>query len=100
VTTQAPILVFGSYGELDVFPSVLEAERGIPPWALDDGMLSAADASGRLLRVLPVGANVCLSDTGEEDPVLVRRRLSDALHRDGELEQLVEHAVRRFGYSA
>ena len=59
MTAQAPILLFGSYGELDVFASVTEAERAIDPWALSDGQLSAADASGRVLRVLSVGASAC-----------------------------------------
>ena len=42
MTTQAPILLFGSYGELDLFASVTEAERAIDPWALADGQLAAA----------------------------------------------------------
>ena len=64
MTAQAPILLFGSYGELDVYASVIDAERAIDPWTLADGALSAADASGRVLRVLPIGHSVCLTDTG------------------------------------
>jgi hypothetical protein len=45
MTTQAPILLFGSYGELDVYASVSDAERTIDPWTLADGQLSAADAA-------------------------------------------------------
>jgi hypothetical protein len=98
MTAQSPILLFGSYGELDVFASVAEAERAIDPWALSDGQLAAADASGRVLRVLSVGASVRLTDTGASDPEQVRARLSERLREDGELDRLVERAIERFGY--
>ena len=98
MTAQSPILLFGSYGELDVFASVAEAERAIDPWTLSDGQLAAADASGRVLRVLPIGHSVCLTDTGAIDPETVRARLSVRLREDGDLGRLVERAVERFGY--
>jgi len=97
-TAQAPILLFGSYGELDVYASVTEAERSIDAWALADGQLSAADASGRVLRVLSVGASVQLTDTGASDPERIRARLAERLHEDGALDRLIERAVERFGY--
>ena len=43
-SAQAPILLFGSYGELDLFASVDDAERAIDPWSLSEGQLSACDA--------------------------------------------------------
>ncbi|HYZ70383.1 MAG TPA: hypothetical protein VE528_01885 [Thermoleophilaceae bacterium] len=95
---QAPILLFGSYGELDVFASVAEAERSIDPWALSDGGLSAADASGRVLRVLSVGASVRLTDTGTSEPERIRAKLAERLHEEGELDALVERAVARLGF--
>jgi hypothetical protein len=98
MTAQSPILLFGSYGELDVFASVTEAEQSIDPWALSDGQLAAADASGRVLRVLSVGSSVRLTDTGDSDPERVRAKLAERLREDGELERLVERAVERFGY--
>jgi hypothetical protein len=98
MTAQAPILLFGSYGELDVFASVTEAERGIDPWALADGQLAAADASGRVLRVLSVGAGIRLTDTGAVDPERTRARLAERLREDGNLDHLVERAVERYGY--
>ena len=98
MTAQAPILLFGSYGELDVFASVTEAERAIDPWALSDGQLAAADASGRVLRVLAVGASVRLTDTGMSEPEQIRARLAERLREDGNLDRLVERAVERFGY--
>ena len=98
MTTQAPILLFGSYGELDVYASVTDAERAIDPWTLSDGQLAAADASGRVLRVLGVGRSVCLTDTGAIDAEYVRARLSERLREDGDLGRLVERAVERFGY--
>ena len=98
MTTESPILLFGSYGELDVFASVAEAERAIDPWALSDGQLAAADASGRVLRVLSVGASVRLTDTGASDPEQVRAKLSERLREDGELDRLVARAIERFGY--
>ena len=61
---QAPILLFGSYGELEVFASVDDAERVIDPQALDDGQLACADATGHILRVLPVGRSIRLTETG------------------------------------
>ncbi len=98
MTAHAPILLFGSYGELDVYASVTDAERAIDPWVLSDGQLTAADASGRVLRVLSVGAGVQLTDTGASDPEQIRARLAERLHEDGELPRLVERAVERFGY--
>lgn len=77
MTTQAPILLFGSYGELDLFASV--TEHAIDPWALADGQLAAADASGRVLRVLPVGRSVTLTDTGSVEPETIRSRLAERL---------------------
>jgi hypothetical protein len=68
MTAQAPILLFGSYGELDVFASITEAERAIDPWALSDGQLAAADASGRVLRVLSVGASGCATNAARWSP--------------------------------
>jgi hypothetical protein len=97
-STQAPILLFGSYGELDVFASVAEAERAIDPWALSDGQLAASDASGRVLRVLAVGPSVRLTDTGATEPEQIRARLAERLNEDGELSRLVERAIERFGY--
>ena len=98
MTAQAPILLFGSYGELDVYASVVDAERAIDPWTLSDGQLSAADASGRVLRVLPVGRGICLTDTGAIDPDTVRAKLSKRLREEGDLGRLIERAVERFGY--
>jgi hypothetical protein len=98
MTAQSPILLFGSYGELDLFDSVTEAERAIDPWALSDGQLSAADASGRVLRVLSIGASVRLTETGATDPEQVRAKLAERLHEEGELDRLVERAIERFGY--
>jgi hypothetical protein len=98
MTAHAPILVFGSYGELDLFDSVTEAERAIDPWALSDGQLAAADASGRVLRVLSVGASVRLTDTGAIDPEQVRARLAERLQEDGNLDRLVERAIERYGF--
>jgi hypothetical protein len=98
MTTQAPILLFGSYGELDVYASVSDAERTIDAWTLADGQLSAADASGRVLRVLPIGQSVRLTDTGAIDPETVRARLSERLREEGDLGRLVERAIERFGY--
>ena len=98
MTAQAPILLFGSYGELDVFASVTEAERAIDPGSLSDAQLAAADASGRVLRVLSVGASVRLTDTGATDPEQIRARLAERLREDGNLERLVERAIERFGY--
>ena len=98
MTTQAPILLFGSYGELDVYASVSDAERTIDPWTLADGQLSAADATGRVLRVLGVGRSICLTDTGTIDPETVRARLAERLREDGELHRLVVRAIERFGY--
>jgi hypothetical protein len=98
MTATAPILLFGSYGELDVYASVADAERAIDPWALSDGALSAADASGRVLRELSVGHSVHLTDTGASEPEQVRARLAERLHEDGELARLVERAIERFGY--
>lgn len=98
MTNTAPILLFGSYGELDLFASVTEAERAIDPRSLDDGQLAAADASGRELRVLPVGRTVRLTDTGAVDPERVRALLAERLREDGNLDRLVERAVERFGY--
>lgn len=95
---QAPILLFGSYGELDVYASVDDAERAIDPWSLSDGQLSACDASGRVLRVLSVGASIRLTDTGASEPEVIRARLSERLHEDGELDRLVERAVERYGF--
>jgi hypothetical protein len=98
MTAHAPILLFGSYGELDVYASVTEAERAIDPWSLSDGQLSAADASGRVLRVLSIGHSVQLTDTGASEPEQVRARLAARLHEDGELPRLVERAIERYGY--
>ena len=98
MTAHAPILLFGSYGELDVYASITEAERSIDPWALSDGQLAAADASGRVLRVLAVGASVRLTDTGATDPEWIRARLAERLEEDGNLDRLVERAIERFGY--
>jgi hypothetical protein len=98
MTAQAPILLFGSYGELDLFDSVTEAERAIEPWALSDGQLAAADASGRMLRVLSVGASVQLTETGTTDPEQIRAKLAERLQEDGNLDRLVERAIERFGY--
>jgi hypothetical protein len=98
MTAQAPILLFGSYGELDVFASVTEAERAIDPWALSDGQLAAADASGRVLRVLSVGPSVRLTETGTTDPEQIRAKLAERLDEDGNLDRLVERAIERFGY--
>ena len=98
MTAQTPILLFGSYGELDVFASVTEAERAIDPWSLSDGQLAAADASGRVLRVLSVGASVRLTDTGASDPEQIRARLAERLREDGNLERLVERAIERYGF--
>jgi hypothetical protein len=98
MTAQAPILLFGSYGELDVFSSVSDAERSIDPWALSDGQLAAADASGRVLRVLAVGASVRLTDTGASEPEQIRARLAERLREEGSLDTLVERAIERFGY--
>ena len=97
MTAQAPILLFGSYGELDVYASVSDAERTIDPWTLADGALVAADASGRVLRVLPIGHSVCLTDTGASDPETVRARLAERLREADDLRRLVERAVERFG---
>src|SRR5829696_1340419 len=41
MTSHAPILLFGSYGELEVYASVTDAERAIDPWSLSDGQLTA-----------------------------------------------------------
>jgi hypothetical protein len=98
-TAHAPILLFGSYGELDLFASVTEAERAIDPWALSDSQLAAADASGRVLRVLPIGRSIQLTDTGAVDREQVRARLAERLREDGNLERLVERAIARFGYT-
>jgi hypothetical protein len=98
MTAQTPILLFGSYGELDVFASITDAERSIDPWALSDSQLAAADASGRVLRVLAVGASVQLTDTGASEPEQIRARLAERLREDGSLDVLVERAVQRFGY--
>jgi hypothetical protein len=98
MTDQAPILLFGSYGELDVFASVTEAERTIDPWALSDAQLDAADANGRVLRVLAVGASVQLTDTGASDPERIRAKLAERLREDGSLDLLVQRAVERYGY--
>ena len=98
MTPQAPIFLFGSYGELDVFASVTEAERAIDSWALSDGQLAAADASGRVLRVLPVGASVRLTDTGASEPEQIRTRLAERLREDGNLDRLVQRAVERYGF--
>jgi hypothetical protein len=98
MTAQAPILLFGSYGELDVFASITDAERSIDPWVLSDGQLAAADASGRVLRVLAVGASVQLTDTGSSEPEQIRAKLAERLREDGSLDALVERAVERFGY--
>ena len=95
---QAPILLFGSYGELDLFASVTEAERSIDPWALSDGQLAAADASGRVLRVLSIGSSVRLTETGATDPEQIRAKLAERLAEDGNLDRLVERAIERFGY--
>jgi hypothetical protein len=95
---QAPILLFGSYGELDLFASVDEAERVIDPHALDDGQLSCADASGQILRVLSVGRSIRLTETGAADPEEVRARLAERLREEGNLDRLVERAIERFGY--
>ena len=98
MTTESPILLFGSYGELEVFASAAEAERSIDPWILADGQLAAADASGRVLRVLSVGSSVHLTDTGASEPEQIRARLAERLAEDGDLERLVERAIERFGY--
>jgi hypothetical protein len=98
MTAQAPILLFGSYGELDVFASITEAEHAIDPWALSDGQLAAADAGGRVLRVLSVGARVRLTDTGMSEPERIRAKLAERLREDGNLDRLVERAIERFGY--
>jgi hypothetical protein len=98
MTAQAPIFLFGSYGELDVFDSVTEAEHAIDPWALADGQLAACDASGRLLRVLAVGASVRLTETGATDPEQIRARLAERLQEEGNLDRLVERAIERYGY--
>src|ERR1700741_4018145 len=98
MTAQAPILLFGSYGELDLFDSVTEAERAIDPWALSDGQLSAADASGRVLRVLSVGPGVRLPEPGPPAREQVRAKLAERLREDGSLDRLVERAIERFGY--
>jgi hypothetical protein len=98
MTAESPILLFGSYGELDVFASVSEAERAIDPWALSDGQLAAADASGRMLRVLSVGASVRLTHTGATDAEQVRAKLAERLQEEGNLDRLVERAIERFGY--
>jgi hypothetical protein len=98
MTAQSPILIFGSYGELDVFASLTEAERAIDPWALSDGQLAAADASGRMLRVLAVGSSVRLTDTGATDAEQVRAKLAERLQEDGNLDRLVERAIERYGY--
>ncbi len=95
---EAPILLFGSYGELDVYASVGDAERAIDPWTLSDGQLSACDANGRVLRVLSVGASVRLTDTGASEPEVIRARLSERLHEDGELDRLVARAIERYGF--
>ena len=95
---QAPILLFGSYGELDLFASVDEAERVIDPHALDDGQLSCADSAGQILRVLSVGHSIRLTETGAAEPEEVRARLAARLREEGELDRLVERAVERFGY--
>jgi hypothetical protein len=98
MTAESPILLFGSYGELDVFASVTEAERAIDPWALSDGQLAAADASGRVLRVLCVGPSVRLTDTGATDAEQVRAKLAERLQEEGNLDRLVERAIERYGY--
>ena len=98
MTARSPILLFGSYGELDLFDSVTEAELAIEPWALSDGQLAAADASGRMLRVLSVGASVRLTETGTTDPEQVRAKLAERLREDGNLDRLVERAIERYGY--
>jgi hypothetical protein len=95
---QAPILLFGSYGELDLFASVDEAERVIDPDALDDGQLACADARGHILRVLSVGRGVRLTETGATEPEQIRARLAERLREEGELDRLVERALERFGY--
>ncbi len=95
---QAPILLFGSYGELDLFASVDEAERVIDPHALDDGQLSCADATGQIYRVLEVGRSVRITETGSTEPEVVRERLAERLREEGELHRLVERAVERFGF--
>lgn len=97
-TAKAPILLFGSYGELDLFASVTEAERSIDPWLLADGQLAAADATGRVLRVLSVGAGVRITDTGSADPEVVRAKLAERLREDGNLDRLVARAIERYGY--
>ena len=79
-------------------PRSTEAERAIDPWALADGQLAAADASGRVLRVLSVGASVRLTDTGASEPEQIRARLAERLREDGELSRLVERAIERFGF--
>ena len=98
MTAQAPILLFGSYGELDVFASVTEAEQAIDPWALSDAHLAAADASGRVLRVLAVGSSVRLTDTGASEPEQIRAKLAERLREEGKLPSLVERAIERYGY--
>jgi hypothetical protein len=98
MTAQAPILLFGSYGELDVFASISEAEQAIDPWALADGQLAAADASGRVLRVLAIGSSVRLTDTGASEPEQIRAKLAERLREDGNLSRLVERAVERYGF--
>ena len=95
---QAPILLFGSYGELDLFASVDEAERVIDPHALDDGQLACADASGQIYRVLEVGRSIRITETGATEPEVVRARLAERLREEGELGVLVERAIERFGY--
>ena len=72
MTAEAPILLVGSYGELDVFASVTEAERAIDPWAL--------------------------TDTGSSEPEQIRAKLAERLREDGSLDLLVKRAVERFGY--
>jgi hypothetical protein len=96
--SETPILLFGSYGELDVFASVSEAELAIDPWALSDAQLAAADANGRVLRVLSVGASVRVTDTGMSEPEQIRAKLAERLREDGSLDRLVERAVERYGY--
>jgi hypothetical protein len=96
--TRAPILLFGSYGELDLFASVDEAERVIDPHALDDGQLACADATGQIYRVLEVGRSIRITETGSTEPEVVRARLAARLREEGELDRLVERAIERFGY--
>ena len=38
------------------------------------------------------------TDTGASEPEVIRARLSERLHEEGELDRLVERAVERFGF--